>query len=115
MSRTLSSPPVIPISLDEVQHLVLEDASWNLYETLLKEIGDRPIRMTYDDGRLEIMSPLPEHEDPKKFIGRMIEMLTLELDMPINHIPSEGQIQGTGARRVLLFSRRKKDARTQAA
>ena len=90
MSRTLSRPPQPPaaVSLDGVQHFVLEGASWDFYERLLREIGDRPIRVTYDQGRLEIMSPLPEHEDAKTVIGRMIEMLTFELDMPVKSLGS---------------------------
>src|SRR5437016_4133384 len=80
MSRTLSHPPVIP--LDDIQHFVLEDATWDLYEKLLRDIGNRPIRVTYDEGRMEIMSPLPEHERPKKLLAQMIEALTFELDMP---------------------------------
>jgi Uma2 family endonuclease len=84
MTRTLSRPPAPSSpSLDDVQHFVLEDASWEFYEKLLSEIGDRPIRVTYDEGRLEIMSPLPEHERPKIIIGRMIGMLTFLLDMPM--------------------------------
>jgi len=86
MSRTLSHPAAI--SLDCVQHFVLEDASWELYEKLLRDIGDRPIRVTYDDGRMEIMSPLAGHEDVKTLIGRMIEMLTLLLDMPVKSLGS---------------------------
>jgi Uma2 family endonuclease len=35
--------------------------------------------VTYDTGRLEMMSPLPEHERVKKIVGRMIEALTEEL------------------------------------
>lgn len=38
MSRTISQPPAI--SLDSVQHFVMEDASRGLYEKLLKDIGD---------------------------------------------------------------------------
>jgi len=49
----------------------------------LKDIGDGTMRVTYDNGRMEIMSPLPEHERPKKIIGRMIESLTFELDRPM--------------------------------
>ncbi len=59
-----------------------------LYEKLLKDIGERPIRVTYDDGRMEIMSPLPEHEDVKTLIARMIEMLTFLLDMPVKSLGS---------------------------
>ena len=86
MSRTLSHPPAIP--LDDIQHFVLEDASWELYEKLLRDIGNRPIRVTYDEGRMEIMSPLPEHERPKKLLGRMIEAMTIELDMPVASLGS---------------------------
>jgi Uma2 family endonuclease len=88
MSRTLSHP-VTPrsasglVTLDDVQHLVLDHVSWEFYEKLLREIGNRPIRVTYDQGRIEIMSPLPEHERPKTVIARLIEMLTYELNMPV--------------------------------
>lgn len=83
MRRTLPHLHPPAVSLDRVQHFVLEEASWELYEKLLRDIGDRPVRVTYDGGRMEIMSPLPEHERPKKLIGRMIEMLTFELDRPM--------------------------------
>ena len=69
--------------LDFVQHMVLEDVSWDFYERLLKEIGDRPIRVTYDQGRLEMMSPLPEHEQVKKIIDRLIWELCWELGMEV--------------------------------
>jgi Uma2 family endonuclease len=86
MSRTLFHPPTI--LLDEVQHFVMEDASWDLYEKLLRDIGNRPIRVTYDEGRMEVMSPLPQHERPKRLLGRMIETLTLELDMQVASLGS---------------------------
>ena len=70
MTRTLPHPQ------DSAQHFVFEDASWGFYEKTLKELGGRHVRVTYDRGRMEIMSPLPEHEDASKFIGRLIEMLT---------------------------------------
>jgi Uma2 family endonuclease len=69
--------------LDDVQHIVLENATWELYDQLLREIGDRPIRINYDQGRLEMMSPLPEHERPKKLIGRLIEALSYDLGQEV--------------------------------
>jgi Uma2 family endonuclease len=41
------------------------------------------VRMTYCEGELEIMSPLPEHEDDKKTIARLIEMYAIERDVPL--------------------------------
>ena len=70
------------------QHIVLDDISWNFYEQTLAEIGNRPIRVTYCDGRMEIMSPLPRHEHAKRLIGRMIEMLSFELGGPILSLSS---------------------------
>ena len=66
------------INLSSYQHLVLHDVSWEFYEQLLREVGDRHIQITYDDGSLEIMSPLPEHERWGAWIARLIELMCLE-------------------------------------
>jgi len=71
------------IPLDMQQHIVLDDVSWELYEHLLEEVGDRPVRMTYDDGKLEIMSPLPKHDRWSRRIGLMIHLACLELNIPM--------------------------------
>jgi Uma2 family endonuclease len=63
------------------QHVVLWDVSWELYQKLLRETREQNLRFTYDDGVLEIMSPLPEHEQIKTTIGGFIEILALELDV----------------------------------
>ena len=81
MAQVLES--LAPQLLEDVQHFVLEYANWELYEQLLKTVGNRPIRLTYDHGTLEIMSPLPEHDQPKTIIGRMIETLAFERSMEI--------------------------------
>jgi Uma2 family endonuclease len=39
--------------------------------------------LTYDRGSLEIMSPLLEHEDDGRFLGRLAVVMTEELDLPI--------------------------------
>jgi Uma2 family endonuclease len=88
-SRRKKPAPRAPSSpLDGIQHIVLENAPWELYEDLLDNIGDRPIRINYDQGRLEMMSPLPEHEEVKGIIGRLINELTVALDMEIKSLGS---------------------------
>ena len=68
--------------LPEGAILVLQGVSWEDYEQLLSGLTDRPgVRVTYDCGRLEIMSPLPEHEKCKEFIARVVDVLCDELDL----------------------------------
>jgi Uma2 family endonuclease len=55
------------------RRVVLNDVSWSLYQSLLAEVGDRPIRLTFDQGRLEIMAPSFFHERVKTIIGQLIE------------------------------------------
>ena len=66
------------ISLAGQQHIVLEDMSWEFYEHLLNEIGDRHVYVTFDQGSIEIISPLPKHERWGAWIGRLIELMCLE-------------------------------------
>ena len=56
--------------------------SWEAYEALLKSWANRPVRLTYDRGRLEIVSPLHSHEQYGGLIGQLIEMYTLEMNIP---------------------------------
>jgi len=64
--------------------LLLEDVDWRMYGRLLRVFAERPgIRLTYDQGRLEIMSPLLEHEDDARFLGRLVGALTEELGLPL--------------------------------
>lgn len=71
----------------EPQLYVLHDVSWEFYEACLKELGDRNIRLTYDRGTLEFMSPTERHDRSKRLLGRLIEALTEELEIEIR---SEG-------------------------
>jgi len=64
--------------------VTLWDVSWEFYERFLAEFQDRYVPHTYDEGVLEIMSPVGlEHERPKKLLSRLVETLTEELDIPL--------------------------------
>ena len=63
----------------QVEQIQLSGISWNTYETLLKELSHRRLRLTYNPGNLEIMVPSPEHERYKEIIGRFVETLAEEL------------------------------------
>ncbi len=60
------------------QQLVLDDVSWKRYSQLLHIFSDRHLRLTYDRGRLEIMTLSFEHESLSQFLGRLVIVLTEE-------------------------------------
>jgi Uma2 family endonuclease len=51
----------------------MEEISWDLYQRMLDEIGDGNTRLTFNNGRLEIISPSRFHERVKTVLGRLIE------------------------------------------
>jgi Uma2 family endonuclease len=75
MTATLLAPP------DEI--IRLSGISWKTYETLLEELSDRRLRLTYNRGNLEIMAPSPEHELSKEVLGRFIDTIAEEFDVNI--------------------------------
>lgn len=73
-----SMVPTTSEVLDATEHLpygatlVLPEVSWDDYELLLDELAERHLRVTYDCGTLEIMSPLADHEDYARFIDALV-------------------------------------------
>ncbi|MDH6097906.1 Uma2 family endonuclease [Anabaenopsis sp. FSS-46] len=65
------------------QEMLLQDITWQQLENILAEMGEkRAARISYSDGWLEIMVPLPEHEKDKEYIGDLVKILleTLQID-----------------------------------
>jgi hypothetical protein len=47
--------------------LILGDVPWSEYEQLLADLGEGyAVRMSYDQGRLEVMTPSSKHEKYKR-------------------------------------------------
>ena len=63
--------------------ILLRNVSWSTFESLAAENESGGTRFTYDRGDLEIVSPSTDHERIKTLLGRMIETVTLELDIAI--------------------------------
>jgi Uma2 family endonuclease len=73
-----------PKEPESASFFVLDNVTWEFYEKLLREPFAQRLRVTYDQGKLVLMAPISlEHEMPKRFLGRIIETLTLELNIPI--------------------------------
>lgn len=76
------------IKLIGENRIVLSGISWELYEQLRENEENRHVRMAYDNGRLELMSPSSDHESVTKLVARMIEALTAELGIPLRSLRS---------------------------
>ena len=71
------------------QRVILQDITWQEFESILEELGEhRAARIAYDNGLLEIMAPLPVHEDDKEIIGDLIKALLEELDIEFRSLGS---------------------------
>src|SRR5262245_7755767 len=80
--KFVTEPKPAPGFPDKEQVMLLNDISWDDYVTIGRVFQDRPaIRLTYDDGRLEIMTTSPLHEKWKKRLSRVVEVLAEELGM----------------------------------
>jgi Uma2 family endonuclease len=70
--------------LPEGAMLRLEHISWDEYEQLLDDLITHPgLRVSYDRGRVEIMSPTHEHERYKGLITGIGRMLSEELGLTV--------------------------------
>ena len=68
-------------TIRRADRVVLHDISWERFEKLLADLGDRrAARIAYDNGTLEIMTPLPEHEYFKETIGDAVKDIAEELE-----------------------------------
>lgn len=64
------------------QHVLLQEISWQAFEAILEELGDRRgSRIAYENGTLEIWMPLPKHEFDKEIISDLLKALLEELDI----------------------------------
>lgn len=65
------------------QRFLVDGVCWTTYQTVGKAFADRPaLRMTYDQGALELMTTSPEHEIYKKRLGRFFEIMAEEFHKP---------------------------------
>lgn len=64
------------------QRLLLHEISWHEFEAILDELGEqRGTRIAYENGVLEIMAPLPEHELDKEIISDLLKAFLEKLDI----------------------------------
>ncbi|MCT7967171.1 Uma2 family endonuclease [Laspinema sp. D1] len=88
------------ITVPPGQRVLLQDVSWKEFEAILEDLGEhRGSRIAYDNGTLEIMTPLPEHERAKLYITNLVEILLEELDIefcPLGSTTFKNQVMAQG-------------------
>ena len=75
--------------LPEGTTLVVHRTSWDDYECLVEELAGQPKRhVSYECGRLEIMTPLAEHERDIRFIDDLVRVVAEGLDVQVEKLGS---------------------------
>ncbi len=71
------------------QKVILHGVSWETYECLLADHQDVcGTRFTYDEGNLEIMVTSAQHEQPKRTLEVLIDVLAEEFDLDLHPVGS---------------------------
>ena len=87
---TIATQPEVRFPVQEFappeqgQRVLLSDVTWPEYLAIGEALRDRPgLRLTYDQGRLEIMTTSSTHERLKKRLGRFLETIAEECGVSI--------------------------------
>ena len=76
--------------LPEASVLTLDCVTWEDYEHVLECLQERPGgRVTYDCGRLDIVTTSREHEESKELILRRVQTVCEELHMELQSYGGE--------------------------
>lgn len=77
-TTTQASPPQAPPEA----RLVFARVRWNDYQAMLQIVGERRLRVTYDDGTMEVRMPSQRHEQAAQSLGLFVTRLAEELEIP---------------------------------
>jgi Uma2 family endonuclease len=82
VNEVIGMATVEKVVLRGERRILLSGISWDLYEQLRENEDNWHVRMAYDRGRLELMSPSPDHERITKLIAQLVEAFTEEMGIP---------------------------------
>lgn len=78
----------VPVTIPE-NRVILNQITWETFQQLLQELGNnRSSLLAYNEGMLEIMTPLGEHEHSKCFISDLIAIIADEMNLNIKKMGS---------------------------
>jgi Uma2 family endonuclease len=74
----------VPARIVRGNRLLLRGVEWSTYTLLLRAFAEQPgVRLTYDRGTLEIMSPLYRHDHDAELLGQLARVMTEELGLTL--------------------------------
>ncbi len=77
------------LTISPGSQLLVNHVNWAMFENILEEMSETTAaRLSYSNGLLEIMVPLPEHEDDKKIISNLIESILEFLNIEFRSLGS---------------------------
>jgi Uma2 family endonuclease len=77
------------VRVEPEQRVVLRNASWELYQSLLESRGDAGApRFAYDWGMLEITSPGVDHEETNRTLAQIVELVALGSSVDVRNLGS---------------------------
>jgi len=83
------SIPKAPQTKLAENRVLLHNVNWQTYRAIADAFGERRSpRLAYYYGKLELLSPLEEHENASGLIGQFVEILTEELELNIKTMQS---------------------------
>lgn len=86
---TVIATPISQIKLAPGSAMTIAGLNWKTYEALLQQLADdRPTRLAYDRGVLEIRMPGELHEIVNRLLAKIITLLAMELGMEANDFGS---------------------------
>jgi len=66
----------LPVPASSNDRILLQNVSWEEYETFCDLFAERPIFLTYDQGELEIRMPSLEHDSPGFLLDAILSYVT---------------------------------------
>lgn len=78
----------MPTAVPAESRNLVENVDWETYVALADERRGTIPRLTYDQGRMELMSPRKEHENVKSIFGRLVAAYAEARDLEIVSVAS---------------------------
>ena len=92
MTVTTNSVDAIKAAIAQLppgESLLMRDVAWDEYKQLTEDLNEWPgVRLTYDRGRLEIMSPLAKHERYKDLLATIARVISDDLGIKLESLGS---------------------------